>query len=187
MPERRWLCLLQVGLVGHQRPDVIRGEFRAAVPEPAHLVNQAEQLVAQVQPHRDPGGFAPRAPGVQPAGGVAEPLDEEVLAGVVRLAKFRVVGELVRGHRLRLQEQFEHLPGGGARDEPAPQEVKHVRHVSEVESLVQERRVRVLQREPGLDQLRCCTADWRAAPPYRVHQTHPSGSAARAARERETS
>ena len=63
--------------------------------ERGDLADQVEQLVAQVQPQRDPHRLAPRPAGVQPARVVTDSLDEEALTAVVRLAERRVVREVL--------------------------------------------------------------------------------------------
>ena len=64
MAERRGLGLLQVGLVGHQRFDVLRGDGSRAVHEVDDHVDEVEQLGPQVDPQCDPRRFPARPAGV---------------------------------------------------------------------------------------------------------------------------
>jgi hypothetical protein len=152
--ERRRLGLLQVGLVGHQRLDVLRGDGSGAVHEVDDHVDEVQQLVAQVDPQGDPCRFPTRSAGVQPARGVAEARYEQPLAGVVGLAELGVVGELGGISRLHFEQQPQQIPCGGTRNDASAQQIQHVGNVGEVEPGVQERGVRVLQREAAVDELR---------------------------------
>ena len=118
-----------------------------------HFVDELEELVSDVDPQGDPGRLAPGPAGMEPPGDLAEALDEEALAGVVGLTELRVVGEVLDGHLLHLEQQPQQVTGGRCRDDLASQQVQHVCDVGEVQTLVEEGCVGVLQGEPAVDQL----------------------------------
>jgi hypothetical protein len=101
------LGLLQVGLVGHHCLNMPAGQPDQPLDEGHRLVNQLHQLSPQLKAESQPGGFPPRAPGVQPTGRVAEPADEVALAGVVGLAVVGVVGKLGRRYLAYLEQETE--------------------------------------------------------------------------------
>ena len=113
MAERRRLGVLQVGLVGHPGAAVLAAAVAAiVVGELGGGLDQVDELVAQVQPQRDPHRLPARPAGVQPAGVVADLADEVALAAVVRLA----VAPGRTGTRrpacpIGLQQQREQPPG----------------------------------------------------------------------------
>ena len=144
-------------------------------------LDELEELVSDVDPQRDPGRLAPRPPGMQPPGDLAEPLDEEALARVVGLTELRVVRKVLDGHLLHLEQQPEQVTGRWRGDEPASQQIQHVSDVGEVQTLVEEGRVRILQGEPAVDQFSCGRALWWAAAPGRWHHDAPCVRAVRAA------
>ena len=104
---------------------------------------------------------------MQPPGVLAESFDEEALAGVVGLAELGVVGEVLDGHLLHLEQKPQQVAGGRCRDDLASQQVQHVCDVGEVQALVEKGRVGVLQGEPAVDQLLGGPGLRRAAAPHR--------------------
>ena len=152
--ERGRLRVLQVGLVGHQRAGVRAGLASYLGRERGGGLDEAGEVSPQAQPERDPDRLPPGASRVQPAGHVASPLGEVLLAGVVRLAVGGVVGKLAGRDRHGVEHQHQHAAGRGRRDHPRRAKVEQVREIGEVDPVVQYRGVGVLQREPGRDQLR---------------------------------
>jgi hypothetical protein len=152
--ERGGLRLLQIGLVGHQGLRVPARLAHRLLDEPGRREDEVGDLGPQVQAQRDPGRLPPGTAGVQPAGRVAEALDEEPFPGVVGLTERRVVREVRRLGPVGLQEQGQQSALGVLRDDPALGQVEDVRHVGQVVAAVQDRGVGVLQRETRRDQLR---------------------------------
>ena len=138
MPERRGLGLLQVSLVGHHGFDVLVSPVDGHPGEGSGLGDQLDELAAQVQPQRDPGRLPPRPPGMQPPCDITDPGNEVVLAGVVRLAVGGVIGKLVGGDFVHLEQQRQQLALSRHRHDAAPGQVQHVRQVGQVQAAVQE-------------------------------------------------
>ena len=86
---------------------------RGGVPDELHhLADEFEQLIPNVNAQCDSGRLTPWPAGMQPTRDVPEPLDEESFAGVVGLTEFRVVGEILDGRLLHLQQQAQQVAGG---------------------------------------------------------------------------
>jgi len=78
--ERGRLRVLQIGLVGHQRADVRAGLAGDLGRQPGGGLDEAGEIIPQPQPERDPDRLPPGASRVQPAGDVARPVGEVLLA-----------------------------------------------------------------------------------------------------------
>ena len=148
------LRLLEVGLVGHDRLGVGGSQHGRRLGEGCRIDDEAGDEAPEVQTQRHPPGLPARAPGMEPAGVVAEPLHEIGLPAVVGVAVRRVVREVLGGDRPHDVEDGTDDPGRRpGRDHPALGEHQQVREVGHVEAVVQERGVRNLQGEAALDQL----------------------------------
>ncbi len=118
---------------------------------------------------------------MEPPGDLAQTLHEEPLPRVVRLPEGRVVREVLSVCLLDLEQQPEQVARRRRRNDASAQEIEDVSDVGEVETLMQERRIRVLQREATRDQLGGCGSLRRAAASGRCHHCAPRVSAIKAA------
>ena len=91
---------------------------------------------------------------MEPAGVVADALDEEPLAAVVGVAVGGLVGEVLRGHAVGLEEEGEQPARRLLGDDPARPQVEDVGDVRERQPLVEQGRVGDLEGEPRLDERR---------------------------------
>ena len=110
---------------------------------------------------------------MQPTGDPPQPLDEEPLPRVVRLAELRVVGKVLGIRAVRLEYQAQEITGRRGRDDVAAQQVQHVGEIGKVQPAVQERSVGVLQGEAARHQLRCGRTHRRAAAADTRHPVSP--------------
>ncbi len=115
-------------------------------------LDEVDEHPADVQAQRDAHRLTPRPSCVQPACVVPDPFGEVPFATVVRLPVRGVVREVL----CRCPGGLEHLPYEALRrtaphDAPLVQ-VEDVRQVGEVQSAVEQGRVRVLEGEPALDE-----------------------------------
>jgi len=95
------------------------------------------------------GGFAPRPPGVQPTGGVADAGHEGALARVVRLAICRVVADV--GDRGVIEDHAEQRNRRVAVHHTAVEQIEDMSDIGQVEAVVQHLGALGLVSEPGAD------------------------------------
>ena len=147
--ERRRLGLLQVGLVRHQRVHVPGGQRGGVATNPTTSSTSSRSwprtwMRSAIRAASRRGRPACSQPATLPSR-----CDEEALAGVVGLTELRVVGEVLDGRLLHLEQQAQQVAGGRRGNDLAAQQVQHVGDVGQVQAVVEEGRVGVLQGEPA--------------------------------------